>query len=214
MKKIFTLVAAVMSMASASAQALTDFMVDSYAGKLIVTINEVSTPENDANVIIEKVGDTSINLTLKNFILSSEDGDMPVGNVALTGIDLTANMEAMQLEFKAKQDIVIAAGDLEGVDMWMGPMLSDVNVNPTATPIPVELRGVAAGEDMDIDIDIDLQATLQQIVHVDFYAGKYTNGIANVKVPVKNNVTYNALGQRVAASAKGLVIKNGRKYVK
>lgn len=214
MKKFFTLAAVVMSMTTASAQALTDFMVDSYAGKLIVTINEVSTPENDANVIIEKVSDTSINLTLKNFVLTSEDGDMPVGNVALTGIELAPNAEMTQLEFKAKQDIVIAEGDLEGVEMWMGPVLSDVNVNPAATPIPVELRGVAAGEDMDIDIDIDLQATLQQIVHVDFYAGKYTNGIANIKVPVKNNVSYNALGQRVATSAKGLVIKNGRKYVK
>ena len=41
-----------------------------------------------------------------------------------------------------------------------------------------------------------------------------TNAIRDIEVaPVDSNAIYNMQGQRVNASAKGLLIKNGKKYI-
>lgn len=53
-----------------------------------------------------------------------------------------------------------------------------------------------------------------------FYGFKYTIGTStgissvNTAVAKKNGKTYNMAGQEVSSSAKGLIIKNGKKYVK
>ena len=53
-----------------------------------------------------------------------------------------------------------------------------------------------------------------------FYGFKYTIGTStgissvNAAAAKKNGKTYNMAGQEVSSSAKGIVIKNGKKYVK
>ena len=53
-----------------------------------------------------------------------------------------------------------------------------------------------------------------------FYGFKYTIGTStgifsvNTVAAKKNGKTYNMAGQEVSSSAKGIVIKNGKKYVK
>ena len=53
-----------------------------------------------------------------------------------------------------------------------------------------------------------------------FYGFKYTigtgTGISSVNAAAakKNGKTYNMAGQEVSSSAKGIIIKNGKKYVK
>ena len=45
--------------------------------------------------------------------------------------------------------------------------------------------------------------------------GSFTSGINNVETVKKaNNVFYNVAGQRVGQSYKGIVIRNGKKYIK
>ena len=53
-----------------------------------------------------------------------------------------------------------------------------------------------------------------------FFGFKYTIGTStgissvNAAAAKKNGKTYNMAGQEVSSSAKGLIIKNGKKYVK
>lgn len=207
MKKIFTLIAAFMAVAGAYAQDLTACLNDSYAGKVIVSINEAVAEPVDANVTITKKAGNKIDFTLRNFVLVDEGDMMPVGNVELVDIDLVAAADGKGVTFATTQDIMIGEGDLEGVDLWMGPLIC------LEGAIPVVLAGKADGDDVDIDIDIDLPA-LGQVVHVDFIAGADPSGIKSVNAVAKNNgVEYNVLGQAVK-NIKGIVIKNGRKFIK
>lgn len=54
------------------------------------------------------------------------------------------------------------------------------------------------------------------IYDIKFTPANVSNGISNISAAAakKNGKTYNMAGQEVSSSAKGLVIKNGKKYVK
>lgn len=54
------------------------------------------------------------------------------------------------------------------------------------------------------------------IYDIKFTPANVTNGISNISAAAakKNGKTYNMAGQEVSSSAKGLIIKNGKKYVK
>ena len=54
------------------------------------------------------------------------------------------------------------------------------------------------------------------IYDIKFTPANVSNGISNISVDSakKNGKTYNMAGQQVSSSAKGLIIKNGKKYVK
>lgn len=209
MKKIFTLIISLVAVLSASAQGenLSSLVADKYDGKVVVSINGASSDPMDANVIIVKNADGTIDFTLKNFILQQGKDVMPVGNIALKGLALTAGEVANTVTFASEQTINIEDGDpLPEVPMWMGPFLG---------PIPVRLAGKACIEAVDIDIDITMEA-LQQEVHVDFtYGDMAVDGISSIKGDnAQNNKFFNIAGQRINANQKGLVIMNGKKIIK
>ena len=54
------------------------------------------------------------------------------------------------------------------------------------------------------------------IYDIKFTPANVSNGISNISATSakKNGMTYNMAGQEVSSSAKGLIIKNGKKYVK
>ena len=54
------------------------------------------------------------------------------------------------------------------------------------------------------------------VVKVTVVRGGTSTGISSVNTAAakKNGKTYNMAGQEVSSSAKGIVIKNGKKYVK
>lgn len=54
------------------------------------------------------------------------------------------------------------------------------------------------------------------IYDIKFTPANVTNGISNISAAAakKNGKTYNMAGQEISSSAKGIVIKNGKKYVK
>lgn len=71
----------------------------------------------------------------------------------------------------------------------------------------VEITGVKEG-DKTTGADIALHG-------IKFVAGTTSTGISSIEAAAKNDgKTYNMAGQQVSGSFKGLVIKNGKKYVK
>lgn len=207
MKKIFTLLAAVLTATSLSAQIdLTQGVNDSYDGTIVVTINGSASSPDEAHVTIVKHDNNTIDFVLTNFVLG---GMMPVGNIKVSAIPLSLNEEKQLIEFSKSENIVIEKGDDPSVpeNMWLGPSLGE---------IPVEIsHGEVLFGYMDIDIDINLESSLGQIVHVDFNAGSLDSvekiHVANTK---NNGITYNLAGQQVNGSAKGIFIKNGKKFIK
>ena len=132
-----------------------------YTEPLVVTINGESYGPQDANVIVQDNGNGTINFVLKNFILSIEGQDMFVGNICVENIAVEDGEDGLK-HFAFNGSTVLQEGDLEGVDMWMGPL---INIECGGS-VPLDLRGKMNDDKLYVTIDIDLQAVMQQIVYV------------------------------------------------
>ncbi len=180
----------------------------SFADNLVVTINGISTEPIPSVITVKKQEDGNYTLSLRNFILTSVDGDMPIGNVTVTDVVGVEQADGSIL-LKQDQNIMLEAGDAEGVDMWMGPMIcAEVGA------IPVSVVAVM-DEKLGAQIHIDLtNSPLMQAIDVTF--GDATTGIecvGSVKADDKNAPAYNLQGIRVDASYKGIIIRNGKKLI-
>lgn len=75
------------------------------------------------------------------------------------------------------------------------------------------------GEELDYIVDrpfyftIDHQGEILFIGHVGNLSSENVEGITNVETKPLSNNCYNLQGQRVAESHRGIVVKNGRKYI-
>ena len=146
MKRIFTLLLAAVATMAASA---TD-----YNEVITVTINGEST-EQMGTINVTQNGEGTYDLTLRNFMLNSEDGPMGVGNIEINGIAATHDGNTLLLA--TKRDITITPGDDPQVAFWMATMLP---------PVPVDLRAKLEDDHLRCYIDIDLQQQLQQVIQV------------------------------------------------
>ncbi|MCR5851032.1 MAG: hypothetical protein K6G92_10050 [Bacteroidaceae bacterium] len=127
-----------------------------YTEPLIVTVNGVSTEPQDASVVVIDNGNGTINFELQNFFLSLGGNDMPVGTIRIENLPVTKGEDGLDyITFDGS--ITIQPGDMEGVDMWMGPALGD---------IPMKLKGKMNQEKLYVTIDIDMQETIHQICYV------------------------------------------------
>lgn len=119
MKKIFTLIAAAITMFTAQAK--------DYEGTLSVTIDGVPATPQKSVISLEENADGTYNLSLKNFFLNLGTSTMPVGTINLTNVNKMFTQEDGAY-LNTKQDIQIENGDAEGVTQWLGPGLGDVPV--------------------------------------------------------------------------------------
>ena len=142
MRKIFTLV--FLAFAAIVARAA------DYTEPIVVTVNGVSS-EQSSTISVEQKG-TTYDLTLKNFVLVSEDGPIGVGNVAITGIKPATVGGAIILQ--TSQTVTITPGDNSS---WIASALP---------PVPVNLVGKLENGHLRCHIDIDMTATLQQVIEV------------------------------------------------
>ena len=127
-----------------------------YTEQLIVTVNgESSEPQLTAVTVYENE-DGTIDFELKNFCLSSDGNEIGVGTIALQNLQTTVEADGLT-HFSYDGPLVIANGDREGIDMWIGPMLGE---------IPLKLQGKKNDEKLFVTIDIDMKPTLPQIVNV------------------------------------------------
>ena len=157
MKRIFTLIAGVMT-------ALASMATD-YTDKLQVLVNgDVMTQEATISLIEE--GDGTTTLMLNNFCLDDGAGTvMPVGNIVLKNVADAIAPTAGEKAYAFNGKIKIEPGTMEGVDDWVGPtMLGEV---------PVELRASLKGSNLYAVIDINMMETLDQIINVVFGSRNY-----------------------------------------
>ena len=127
-----------------------------YTEPLIVTINGANSDPQDASVVVVDNGNGTINFVLQNFLLSTGGESMPVGNISIENLPVTKGEDGLDyISFDGT--ITIQPGDMEGVNMWVGPMLGE---------IPMKLNGKMNEEKLYVTIDIDMQETLNQICHV------------------------------------------------
>lgn len=194
--------------------ALTGMAQTTYEENLIVTVNGESSDEIPASINVTHEADGTATFTLRNFVLTSADNEIPVGNITLTGVVVEdkGGYEAIS----TSQTIQIAPGDMEGVpeEVWLGPtMLGDV---------PIVLNGKLTDTKLYANIDIDMSSSINQIINV--VAGKdegFTTGISTVSTDATTNATgvYTLNGVRVASKLdaslpKGVYVVNGRKIIK
>ena len=130
-----------------------------YTDKLIVTINEESTPPQASTISVEEQQDGTYNLSLKNFQLIAEGDTLPVGNINLTGIEVISNPETSIKTFTFNQTITIAPGGEPADAEWLGPMLGEV---------PIALTGEMTDDKLYCIIDIDMMESLTQVIRVTF----------------------------------------------
>ena len=116
MKKIFILL--LVAMAAAVARA-TNYIVP-----VTVVINGVSS-EQTGEFSVE-VNDGLYDISLKNFMLSSENGAMGVGNVELKGIEPYYDGKTTLLV--TEREVTMTDGDDPAIEIWMASMLPPVNV--------------------------------------------------------------------------------------
>lgn len=145
MKKLFTLLFVGITAIAAYA---TDYNVP-----ITVTVNDVTSEQNAVLTVAENDG--LYDITLKNFILQSEDGPMGVGNVELKGIQPYQDGNATLLF--SSDEVTITDGDDPSVSVWMASMLP---------PVKVLLRGKIEGDHLRCYLDIDLTESLSQVIQV------------------------------------------------
>ena len=145
MKKLFTLLFVGITAIAAYA---TDYNVP-----ITVTVNDVTSEQSAVLTVAENGG--LYDITLKNFILQSEDGPMGVGNVELKGIQPYQDGNATLLF--SSDEVTITDGDDPSVSVWMASMLP---------PVKVLLRGKIEGDHLRCYLDIDLTESLSQMIKV------------------------------------------------
>ena len=150
MKKIFTLMMVVLATIAARA---TD-----YNEPIVVSVNGEASEQRGVISVEEKDG--LYDLTMKNFVLMSEDGATGVGNISLKGIKSYKAGDATLLF--ANDVVTITEGDDPNVIVWLAPMLP---------PVPVELSGKIENGHLRCFLNIDLMATLQQQIKVTIGSG-------------------------------------------
>lgn len=156
MKRIFTLIAAAMT-------ALASMATD-YTDKLQVLVNG-SGATQEATISLIEEGDGTTTLMLNNFCLDDGAGTvMPVGNIVLKNVADAIAPTAGEKAYAFNGKIKIEPGTMEGVEMWLGPMLGDV---------PVELRASLKGSNLYAVIDINMMESLGQTINVVFGSRNY-----------------------------------------
>ena len=222
MKKFFTLIAAVAMAASMNAQTFKSFAETT----VFITNQENVTAGIAEGWIAEGSGQTA---TTKTGSINPETGeeeaykqpgiDLKMGNskkaftAYVTGL---AGLTAYGATTSSgdSRDVYVVATPEDGGSAVEGSATSAPSVSAVVSleldatkKYTVEITGVKEG-DKTTGADIALHG-------IKFVAGTTSTGISSIEAAAKNDgKTYNMAGQQVSGSFKGLVIKNGKKFVK
>ena len=128
-----------------------------YTCHIKVTINGEVTEQDEVPVVITE-NNGAYDLNLNNFVLWMGDFPMPVGNIAIAGVQGLDEHGYTTIKFA--DDINITEGDDPQYDMWAGPLLGDVPIDATARFTETALSAT---------IDIDLMSMMGQVINVELF---------------------------------------------
>ena len=216
MKKFFTLIAAVAMAASMNAQTTLIDYPTSQDGITLhnaddgISFATVKIHLNKDNVNAIKVGKsyTTDKLVADNFVELTTEGGFKKGDV----VTIAGAFNNADDTKKAKIDIFTGAvGEAPTVlfttqQFINGRLVDDEPVEETYT-LAADAASLQLGRNGNTGVCITKLTVVR--------GGGDATGISNIEAAsAKQGKTYNVAGQEVSASYKGLVIKNGKKYVK
>lgn len=178
-----------------------------FVDNLVITINGESTDAQEAMVYLVMNEDGTCVFVLKNFCLDGGDGNiMPVGNIVVPGLIPNFSADGANATMSYDGNLVITAGDLEGIDEWVGPMLGE---------IPLKISAKSNMEKIYVTIDIDMMESLGQIIYVTFGSDyEAVVDAINKLTSEQKGQTYDLQGRRVQHPLQGLYIQNGKKVMR
>ena len=182
-----------------------------YTEPLVVSINGASSEPQDASVTVVDNGNGTINFVLKNFILVAGEDVMPVGNINVENIPVKKGEDGLDY-ISFNDSIILESGDMEGVDMWMGPIIC-----AQVGKIPLDLTGKMSDEKLFATIDINLKDVMGQVVNVQLGTDFNDNQDAIVGIaPVRSSsdAIYDLNGCKINSQLKkGIYVVGGKKVV-
>ena len=150
MKKTFALLSAM-----CCALALT---AATYTCHIKVTVNGTASEQDEVPVVV--TGNNGVyDLSLNNFCLSSEGITVPVGNIAVSGVEGVDEYGYTTIKFNSPITITPGNDGIHAEDEWIGPMLGDV---------PLDLTARFTNTALDANIDIEL-AVMDQTIGVSLF---------------------------------------------
>lgn len=184
-----------------------------YTDKLVVTVNNFTTPAEEKVVSVDENEDGTITVLLKNFHFSLEGEDLPLGNIVVENIPLTQEngYDSFTLD---NHHITVTAGDEEGV--WYGPgMFPD--------GLDIDMVGKMSDEKFYCTLDLTFGT---QVIHVIFGTDDFTSSVLSAKAddPDKLVDVYTLLGTLAKSNVRkanaldglqrGIYIVDGKKVIK
>ena len=216
MKKFFTLIAAVALAASVNAQTTLINYPTSQSG---ITLHNVGGQISFATVKIHnnkdavsciKIGKSfsANDLVVDNFVELTTEGGFKKGDV------ITVSGVFNNSDNTKKAAVAFFTGEVGDKAKTYHTTEQFINSKLTADD-PTEEQ-ITLAEDMSSVKFGRSGNTGACIVKITVVRGGTSTGISSVNAAAakKNGKTYNMAGQEVSSSAKGIVIKNGKKYVK
>lgn len=224
MKKFFTLIAAVALAASVNAQTAKVFTENTFLqtsqtnvqagiaeGWIVAGSGKTAANGKKGSIdpqAKEEKGEGAVKL---DGIGLKKDNEAKTFKMAITGVD---NIEVYGVTTSSSDSryVSVVATAADGTTVEKDEITAPGNTAVVKVLLDkskiytVEITGVK--EDKSAGADVALHG-------IWFYVG-VTNGISNISAAAakKNGKTYNLAGQEVSSSTKGLIIKNGKKYVK
>lgn len=168
-----------------------------------ITINALFVKETIKSVPVEyeNNGGTADRILIKNLKLSLGEDALAVGNI--TVIDVQNSKGNVKSSPKGKDNnIVLSDGD-DPTETWLGSALGGVQG---------EVSGTISGNKLSLKIPLKV-ATFPVTLNINFEGTCTETAIGNVVTESQNTAVYNLSGMSTDASAKGIVIKNGKKYL-
>ena len=224
MKKFFTLIAAVALAASVNAQTAKIFTENTFLqtsqtnvqagiaeGWIVAGSGKTAANGKKGSIdpqAKEEKGEGAVKL---DGIGLKKDNEAKTFKMAITGVD---NIEVYGVTTSSSDSryVSVVATAADGTTVEKDEITAPGNTAVVKVLLDkskiytVEITGVK--EDKSAGADVAL--------HGIWFNVGVTNGISNISAAAakKNGKTYNLAGQEVSSSTKGLIIKNGKKYVK
>ena len=225
MKKFFTLIAAVALAASVNAQTAKVFTENTFLqtsqtnvqagiaeGWIVAGSGKTAANGKKGSIdpqAKEEKGEGAVKL---DGIGLKKDNEAKTFKMAITGVD---NIEVYGVTTSSSDSryVSVVATAADGTTVEKDEITAPGNT--AVVKVQLEKAKIYSVEITGVKED-DKSAGADVALHGIWFNVGVTNGISNISAAAakKNGKTYNMAGQEVSSSAKGIVIKNGKKYVK